>query len=286
MKKARADERGTDKLITKEEEAIARFGSLRRNSDYRVLTLASPFQDSRVSYFHKSVGGYHGAKLKRYQELIEFQIVPSIQRVAGMLRGGTSQQAMDSLLAREGVLNMLNTRYLIYTNDRAPILNSNALGSAWFVEEVRFVKNGDEEVVAVGTIDPAKTALVDERYKQELGSARGSADPSASVTLDAYRTNEESYTVRSSGGGVVVFSSIWYGPDWKAYVDGKEVPHVRADYVLRALSVPAGEHKVVFKVEGHAYTTAKPIMLASSVLILLLVLGALFLEWRASRKAA
>ena len=286
MKKQRAGERGTDKLVGKDEEMIARFASLRRNSDFRVLTLQAPFMDSRVSYFHKSVGGYHGAKLKRYQDLIEFQIFPAIQRVGGMLNSGTTQQSMDSMLAGEGVLNMLNARYLIYSNDRAPILNSNALGSAWFVEELRYVKNGDEEIVAVGTIDPAKTALVDERYRQQLGAAKAVADPAASVTLDSYNTNEQQYTVRSGAGGVVVFSSIWYGPDWHASIDGKPVEHVRADYVLRAMSVPAGEHKVIFKISGKAYTTAKPIMLATSILILLLALGALYMDQRAARTAA
>ena len=286
MKQQRAGERGTDKLVGKDEELIARFASLRRNSDFRVLTLASPFQDSRVSYFHKSIGGYHGAKLKRYQELIEFQIGPAIQRVGGMLNSGTTQQSMDSMLAGEGVLNMLNARYLIYSNERAPILNSNALGSAWFVEELRYVKNGDEEIVAVGTIDPAKTALVDERYRGQLGAAAAVADPSASVTLDSYNTNEQQYTVRSAGGGIVVFSFIWYGPDWRASIDGKPVDHVRANYVLRAMAVPAGEHKVVFTIEGKAYTTAKPIMLATSILILLLALGAVYMDQRAARTAA
>jgi uncharacterized membrane protein YfhO len=114
---------------------------------------------------------------------------------------------------------------------------------------------------------------VDERYKAELGDLQVRPDPSASVTLDSYRTNELSYTVRSQAGGLVVFSAIWYGPDWVATIDGKEVPHVRADYVLRALAVPAGEHKVVFKVRSRAFEASQNIALASSLLVLLLVLG-------------
>lgn len=273
MRDLRADAPVRERMVGKDEELIARFGSLRRNSDYRVLTLANPFNDSRVSYFHKSVGGYHGAKLKRYQDLIEFQLAPAIQRVAGLLRSGTTQQAVDSLLAREGVLNMLNTRYLIYSDERAPIRNTNALGSGWFVDELRWVKNADEEITTLGTIDPARTALVDQRFKDVLGEVSVAPDPSASVTLDSYRANELSYTVRSQAGGLVVFSAIWYGPDWVATIDGKEVPHVRTDYVLRGLLVPGGEHKVVFKVKGRAFEASQNIALASSLLVLLLVLG-------------
>ncbi|HRH39734.1 MAG TPA: hypothetical protein PK760_15395, partial [Flavobacteriales bacterium] len=112
MKKERAGERGTDKLVGKNEEVITRFGSLRRSSDYRVLTMANPFNDSRVSYFHKSLGGYHGAKLKRYQELIEFQLAPAMQRLNTGLRGVSTQEQVDSVLKAEGVMNMLNMRYL------------------------------------------------------------------------------------------------------------------------------------------------------------------------------
>jgi hypothetical protein len=273
MRDQRADAPVRERMVGKDEELIARFGSLRRNSDHRVLTLANPFNDSRVSYFHKSVGGYHGAKLKRYQDLIEFHLAPAIQRVAGLLRSGTTQQAVDSLLAREGVLNMLNTRYLIYSDERAPIRNTNALGSAWFVDEVRWMKDADEEITTLGTIDPARTALVDQRFKGVVGEASLTADPSASATLDSYRANELSYTVRSQAGGMVVFSAIWYGPDWVATIDGQEVPHVRTNYVLRGLVVPAGEHKVVFKVKGRAFEASQNIALASSLLVLLLVLG-------------
>jgi hypothetical protein len=280
LKKERANERGTDKMIGKDEELVTRFGSLRRTSDYRVISLSDPFSDARTSYFHKSLGGYHGAKMKRYQELIEFQLGKSLMNVVGLLRSGTSQQAVDSLLGREGVLNMLNARYIVYSPDRAPILNSNALGSAWFVEEVRFVKNGDEEITALGTVDPARTALVDERHRADLDATKASADPSASVTLDSYATDKQEYTVRSANGGVVVFSSIWYGPDWQATIDGNAVPHARADYVLRAMSVPAGEHKVAFTLASKPYNTSKPIMLAGSIVVLLLVIGALYKEWR------
>ncbi len=286
MKADRAGKNARERMVSKEEEQIVRFASLRRTTDHRVLTLANPFNDSKVSYFHKSLGGYHGAKLKRYQELIEFHLSPATERVISMLQSGTSMQAMDSLLAQEGVLNMLNTRYLIYSGERPPILNPNALGSAWFVDELRWVKNADEEIMALGEIDPARTALVDERFRSELGDVRVLADPSASVSLDTYRTNELAYTVRSALGGLVVFSAIWYGTDWVATIDGTEVPHAQADYVLRALAVPAGEHKVVFKVRSTAYATSQGIALVASILVLLLALGMAVKEWRTAKAEA
>ncbi len=285
-KAARADEKGRDRMVGKDEEELLRFAALRRAKEHRVLTLADPFNDSKVSYFHKSVGGYHGAKLKRYQELIEFQLSPAMQRVITALQTGTSIQAMDSLLAREGVLNMLNTRHLIYSNERAPITNTNALGSAWFVDELRWMKNADEEITTLGAIDPSRTALVDERQRELVGSTQAVADPSASIELEQYATNELRYRSRSAQGGIAVLSAIWYGPDWQAYIDGKPAPHFRANYVLRGIALPAGEHELVFKLESRAHRTGQTVSMAASIAVLLLVLGALFRRLRPEVPAA
>jgi hypothetical protein len=279
-KQKRAAARGADRVMSKEEDQMLRYAALRRATDYRVLWMGNPFNDSRVSYFHKSIGGYHGAKLERYQELIEFHLRPAIGRVAAGFGEGATIARIDSLLAQEPVLNMLNARYLIYSNERPPILNTNALGSAWFVEEARWVKSADEEITALGGIDPARTVLLDERQRAAIGDARPVPDPTATVTLDRYATDRQEYTVRSEKGGIVVFSSIWYGPDWQASIDGAPAAHARADYVLRALAVPAGEHKVVFAVQGRAYAAAQPVMLGASLLVLLLALGVLGLEAR------
>ncbi|MBK8499440.1 MAG: hypothetical protein IPL52_11655 [Flavobacteriales bacterium] len=193
------------------------------------------------------------APSSRYQELIEFQLGPAIQRIGEGLSAVRSQAALDSLFAREGVLNMLNTRYLKYDGSRPPLMNTELFGSAWFVEELHYVKDADEEIATLGNIDTRRTALVDERYRDQLGGASASMDSSARVTLGSLATDSLVYTVNSSHGGIVVFSAIWYGPDWKAFVDGKESPYARADYVLRAMAVPAGKHQVVFKVDGGAY---------------------------------
>ena len=255
-----------------EEDMQLRFASMRRTSHHRTLLLGNPFNDARTSYFHKSLGGYHGAKLKRYQELIEFQLSAAASRVITQLQGGASVPLIDSLLAQEGVLNMLNTRYLIYSPERPPITNLNAFGAAWFVDDIDWVKDADEEIMALGAVDLSRTAVVDERFRTALGTVTPTADPSATVELTAYETNDLKYTVRSSAGGVVVFSEIWYGPDWKAYIDGEPVEYVRANYVLRALAVPPGEHAVEFRVESRAFSASAPISMASSGILILLVL--------------
>lgn len=283
LKAEKQERRGANKVLKADEELAARFGTLRRNTDgYRVLSLNNPFNSTQVSYFHRSLGGYHGAKLKRYQELIEFQLGPAMQRVGALLQSGTSLPQIDSLLAKEGVLNMLNTRYLIYNAERAPIRNTNALGAAWFVDEVKWQPDADAEIMALSDFDPSRTALVDERYRATIGDAPITTDPSASAELTNYTTNRLTYNVRSKAGGVVVFSEIWYGPDWHATIDGKPVEHARVDYVLRGLRVPAGDHEIVFSIHSKPFHSSRAYMLAASALVLLLAVGALV---RAARAA-
>jgi hypothetical protein len=182
-------------------------------------------------------------------------------------------------LAKLPVLNMLNTKYIIYAEDQAPLLNPHALGSAWFVYEVREVKNADDEITALGKIDPKRTALVDARYYANVaGTAH--ADSTATVKLNGYRSNDLQYTVKSAQGGLVVFSEIWYGPDWVAEIDGKPAAYVRADYVLRALPVPAGEHTVRFHIVSKPFIVGGRIASISSFVLLALVLLALGWEWK------
>jgi hypothetical protein len=253
---------------------------LRRHGGYRVLGLNNPFNDTRISYFHRSLGGYHGAKLKRYQELIEFQIGPAMQRVGSMLQSGTSMPEMDSLLAKEGVLNMLNTRYLIYNPERPPIRNTNAYGPAWFVDEVKWVKNADEEIIATWLHRPiATTALIDERYRAAIGSVYGCTGPIRKRGADHLR-HQRTHLHRafSQQGGVVVFSEIWYGPDWHATVDDKSP----AEHVACRLR-PACDRRARWRTHGglqdrqQPFNTSRPVALASSVLVLLLVDGCVVL---------
>lgn len=284
LKERKRHHRGTRKLVSKADEDLARFGSLRRTTDFRVLELSNTFQSTRTSFFHRSIGGYHGAKLKRYQELIDFHLGPEIQRVIGAFGEGATQQGINDALAQAPALNMLNTKYVIYALDQAPLVNDHALGSAWFVDEVRTVKDADEEIVQLGQIDPRRVALVDQRWAAHVADA-GDPGPEARVDLTLYKTNALTYQVYSANGGVVVFSEIWYGPEWVAEIDGKQAPYVRADYVLRAMKVPPGEHTVRFYIQSKPYEIGGTIASASSFVLVLLVLLALGLELKRGREA-
>ena len=205
-------------------------------------------------------------------------------RLRAQLQGATSMAAIDSVLGTLNGINMLNTRYIIYDPSKPPIRNPHALGSAWFAQDLRWVKSADEEITALRTIDPARTVLVDERFRTAIGDAPVGTDSTAKVALTDYRTDKLTYTVSSKAGGVVVFSEIWYGPDWRATIDGQAVEYARADYVLRALRVPAGQHTVEFHIESAPYTTGSKITMAGSATVLLLAIGVFVLELRRKRK--
>ena len=233
-----------------------------KSLDYRVFNLAvNPFNDASTSYFHKSIGGYHGAKLKRYQELIENHI---------------SKNNMN-------VINMLNTKYFIVNNKQTnqPEVSQNpgALGNSWFVNEVKIVANADSEIKALTNFNPAMTAVVDKRFEQEVQGYK-SKDSTAKITLTDYKTNYLTYESNSTSNNVAVFSEIYYQPGWNAYVDGQLKPHFRVNYVLRGMQLPAGKHKVEFKFEPTTYYNGQKIAYASSFLIILLVIGALFMEFK------
>ena len=220
-----------------------------KDPNFRVFNQSvSTFNDASTSYFHKSIGGYHGAKLKRYQELIEFHI---------------SKGNMN-------VLNMLNTKYFITQDGRAQ-LNPGALGNAWFVENINTVKNADEEIAALGNFDPLKTIIVDERYDDNLININN-LNSSSSIKLDSYKPNHLTYTSNNIDEGIAVFSEIYYKDGWNVYINGIESNHFRANYVLRAMKIPAGNHIIEFKFEPSVFTNGERISLASSISLLLLLL--------------
>jgi len=232
---------------------------------YRVMnTSVSTFNDASTSYFHRSIGGYHGAKLKRYQELIEYQIG----------KGNMN------------VLNMLNARYFIVRNpqDQSPMvqMNPGALGAAWIVNDWIMVPNSDAEMKAMDSLDTKTTAVIDSRYADDIKAAQKGMDSTASVRLiskdEKVLPNYLEYEVNGSKNNLVMFSEIHYPIGWDAYLDGKLVPHIRADYVLRAMAIPSGKHKVEFKFEPKAYANGEKISLAGSILILLLFAGASYVE--------
>ncbi|MET4108416.1 YfhO family protein [Hymenobacter sp. UYP22] len=231
---------------------------IRQDKDlsYRVLNVQNPFNEAQTSYFHKSIGGYHGAKLRRYQDLIERQISAN----------------------NTAVLNMLNTRYVIVPGEQGQPQqvqrNPGALGNAWFVSEVQKVQNPDEEIKALTGLNTATTAVVD-ASKFPLNKTAYSAEGST-IALTDYTPNALTYRANAVQDGLVVFSEIYYADGWKAFIDGKEVPYLRANYVLRALQVPAGNHTIEFKFEPSEYAIGNTVSLVSSVLLIAAMLVALF----------
>ncbi len=236
-----------------------------KDPNFRVLNMTvSPFQDASTSYFHKSIGGYHGAKLRRYQEIYDHHIV---------------NNNID-------VLNMLNTKYFIMPGpDRRPELqiNFDALGNAWFVEEVDLVNNADEEIDGLSNFDPKTTAIVDKRFSKFVEGFKPSADTSAHINLTSYAPNKLTYNSNNSGEGLAVFSEVYYDKGWKAFIDGKETPHFRVNYILRAMIIPAGQHEIEFRFEPASYYTGNIIASTSSVILILLGLLCLFMEYRKSK---
>ncbi|TCN73301.1 YfhO family protein [Acetobacteroides hydrogenigenes] len=224
--------------------------------NYRVLNLTvSPFNDASTSYFHKSIGGYHGAKMRRYQELIDFHL---------------SQNNMAAF-------NMLNTKYIIVPNQQtqAPEAQQNpgALGNAWFVNSVKLVPNADVEIEALKGFEPRRMAIVDKRFEKELNGFISNADTTARIELTKYEPNHLTYKSDNKSAQLAVFSEIYYSKGWNAYVNGKPASHLRANYVLRAMVVPAGENTIEFKFEPKMFKVGKTVDLFCSLSILLLAFG-------------
>ena len=252
--------------------------------DYRVLNLASnTFNENETSYYHKSIGGYHAAKLRRYQELIEAYISPEMQQTfeaVAKAGGDMTQVKGDSVYP---VLNMLNTRYFIFplqSGKTVPVENPYAFGNAWFVDKVKLVDNANEELDALGKLDLRHEAVADRKFNEQLKPvAEAEGDSASLVTMTAYEPNRLSYDVTSAKGGVVVFSEIYY-PGWTATVDGEPVELGRVDYVLRALTVGPGQHKVELAFFPKSIDTTETVAYISLGLLLLLIIIAVLLTWR------
>ena len=275
-------EREAPQEKTQTDELILRDQAL----DYRVLNLASnTFNENETSYYHKSIGGYHAAKLRRYQEMIEQYISPEIQSLIGAVSdagGDMTQVNGDSICP---VLNMLNTRYFIFPlggGQTVPIQNPYAFGNAWFVDQIDYVQNANEEIAAVGKIDLRHQAVADAKFKAQLGEAV-EQDTASVVTITSYEPNRLTYDVNSGKGGVLVFSEIFY-PGWTAAVDGEAVELGRVDYLLRAIHIQPGKHQVELAFFPKSVDTTETIAYIAFVLLVLIALGIVFIEWKNRRK--
>ena len=250
--------------------------------DYRVLNFASnTFNENETSYFHKSIGGYHPAKLRRYQEMIDAYIVPEMQKAMQAIaaKGGNMQQVDGVKLFP--VLNMLNTKYFIFPlqgGATIPLKNIYAQGNGWFVDKIDYVADANAEYAEVGKIDVRHEAVADKQFEAVLGQAKAN-DSTATVKLDKYEPNNLQYTVNSKNGGIVVFSEIYY-PGWKATVDGQSVELGRVNYILRAVNVKPGKHIVVLDFHPTSISTTETIAYISIVILLLAIAGAGYMEWK------
>jgi len=254
------------------------------DDDFRVLDLTkSTFNDASTSYFHMSIGGYHGAKLQRYQDLIEHNISDEMSNIIDGLQKGQGYDQITQLLAKQQVLNMLNTRYIIYNPEGSPLMNDAAYGNAWFVKNHVFVNNADEEIAALKNNNLRETAIIDKRFEADVNTDY-TFDKNASVKLLSYQPNKLEYEYNSSSNQIVIFSEVFYDKGWKAYVDGKESPIFRANYILRAMSIPTGKHKIVFKFEPTVWAVGEKVSFASSSILILLLLFAFYREFKTCRQ--
>jgi hypothetical protein len=275
-------EREAPQQMTQADEQILHDKSL----DYRVLNLASnTFNENETSYYHKSIGGYHAAKLRRYQEMIEQYISPEMQQIFGAVSeagGDMTKVNGDSIWP---VLNMLNTKYMIFPlqgGQTVPLQNPYTYGNAWFVDKLQYAANANEEIDAVGKLNLRHEAVADAKFKTQLGDAV-EQDSVSIVTIKTYEPNELTYEVNSGKGGVVVFSEIYY-PGWTATVDGQPAELGRVNYILRALNVKPGKHDVVLTFKPKSVNTTETIAYVSYVILILVVLGAAFMEYRRRKK--
>lgn len=259
-----------------------------KDPDFRVLNLATGnfTMDASVSYYHKSLGGYHAAKLRRYQDLIEHRLFLEQERLVGVLSKDTPDSVRLATMYGLTSLNMLNTRYYIYNPDAPALRNPAALGNAWFVKNVKVVENADAEIKALDNFIPANTAIVDKRFESLLADFKDARDPESKIVLREYAPNKLTYdAIGLKENQLAVFSEIYYPYGWKATIDGQEIPHFRANYVLRAMVIPKGDHTIVFTFEPESYITGTKLSYASSILLFVIVLGALGWELRKKMKA-
>jgi hypothetical protein len=259
---------------------------LQDKSQFRVLdATVDVFQSSAPSYFHKNIGGYHAAKLRRYQELINMHLTKEMgQLFASFGRAKTTDQITNTLDSL-GVLNMLNMKYLIYNKEAAPLINPFANGSAWFVNDIRIADDANQEMKLLGEINTKKEMVVDKSFAAQLPT-KLTADSSAHIALINYEPNRLKYSFSSKTDQVAVFSEIYYEKGWNAYINGKLVPYVRANYLLRAMSLKAGSYEIEFKFEPKSYSIGNTVSLISSILLVLGIIGFGFFQWKNSKKTA
>lgn len=242
-----------------------------KDLDYRVLTLNNPFNDTRVSYFHHSIGGYNAAKLRRYQDLIEQKIESEIMYIKSSLSNARSENDVENVFAGTPVLNMLNMKYLIVDENKPALVNKYANGPAWFVSSIVEAKTADEEMQLLKTQDTKQVAIVS---SEQMNLVSGTALPTdGTIELVHSKPNTKTFKTTTSADAVAVFSDVYYQPGWTATIDGKEVEHVRANWTLRAIKVPAGSHEICFTFYPQPFNALRYTEIALTWVLVLVVFG-------------
>jgi hypothetical protein len=248
---------------------------------FRVFNMTEALDKSaRTSYFHKNIGGYHGAKLRRYQEMIDFPLIAERSKLVNAFSNQPTEESINRTFAELPALKMLNTKYVIYNNESEPLINPHALGNAWFVNEVIIVDNADEEIEAISTIAPDSIAVTDKRFDQYLSTHPYNKNPKGNITLMDYKPYQLTYQYNINSNQFAVFSEIFYEKGWNAYVDGRKLPHIRVNYILRGMVLPAGNHELIFRFEPKSYYVGQNVSLISSLLIIILILGYFYIRWK------
>ncbi len=253
---------------------------LKDTSVYRVYDIQGRLQ-ARTSYFHKSVGGYSAVRPRRMDQLFDYQIEKNLSAM-----GESIDPQTLSFTKSNNVLDALNVKYVLVPVEggNVPVTNPFANGNAWFVSEVKFANSADEEMKALDKTDLKKVAIVNKELANIVQSSAIQVDSSASITLDVYKPNYLKYTSNNSKDGLAVFSEIYYPKGWNVSIDGKRASHFRADYVLRAMKIPAGKHTIEFKFEPQVVKTGGTIALVSTIIMLLLLIAGIYFENKKNRQ--
>ena len=277
-----ASVRNSDQPMTATDRQILKDKGL----DYRVLNLASnTFNENETSYYHKSIGGYHPAKLRRYQEMIDAYIAPEMQKMMPAIsKAGGDMTKVDGSKVWP-VLNMLNAKYFILplqSGQTVPLQNPYVQGNAWFVDKVDYVDNANQEIDRVGKIDLHHEAVADKQFSEQLGKAV-KQDGTSMAVIKSYEPNHLTYEVNSDKGGVLVFSEIYY-PEWTATVDGQKAELGRVNYILRALNVKPGKHEVVLDFHPASIRTTETLAYCSYGILALLIAAGAFMARRKNKE--
>lgn len=256
--------------------SVADAAILQDKSYHRVLNLSvSTFNDnSPTSWFHKSVGGYHGAKLERYQELIDSSLFRELMIFSDAFdKKPSTVEELLPVFTKTTSLNMLNTKYVIYNSEAPPLVNPNAMGNAWFVQTAVMAGNANEELALLKTIDISREAAIDVKFRDLVRSTAFDVDSADKIELVSYQPNELEYKYTAGGERLAVFSEIYYPAGWLCYIDGNESSYFRANYVLRGMILPSGSHSVKFTFKSSSYYNGNKVSLASSLILILLTAG-------------